>query len=463
MATETHHNPQTTVFPRVWDLTRQQIVRDGLSYLRGLGGTYRLALLISLGLTVLGVVALVIRSLAAGYGNRQDWTYVAVAFGFMMATVGAAPCVVVATRLTRGHWRRPVARVSELWAAAMIVPFVLFLLLLPVLPNTHGRPTVWFGWWGSPWLWDSVLMIALTLAGYSFLYISSIPDFAIARDLLEGERGGRWTRLARGFYGTTYNWMVFEKSVAVLGVLYAMIYVFTMTVLAADFIMSLIPGYHSAIFPALFTITSFEGGIATVIITAWILRNWGGRDEYIDREQFFALGKLQLAFGLLYFYFTWTDFVILWYGRMPFEISLLHLIYFNRYGWLFAPAVGLNFLWPLFVLVWTKVRRSNNGPFIAASGVIVGNLLDRIRWFSASFSTPDITRRELGIIPATYYPNLWDILILAGAIGAALSLVLIAYRLVPCPSIWEVSGGLELRKKVRVHHTEMMIIGKPDY
>ncbi|HET7037073.1 MAG TPA: hypothetical protein VFI42_15415 [Thermomicrobiaceae bacterium] len=465
MAAESHTNPETTVMPRVWDLTQPQIVRDGLSYLRGVSGAFRIWLLISVVLGLVGVVALIIGPVLSGWGDRQPWTYVAVAFFYLMATVASAPIVVVSTRLTRGHWRRPMARVSEMWAAAMIVPFILFILLLPLLSGTGNRPSIWFGWWASPWLWDFVLMLGLVIAGYGWLYISSIPDFAVARDMLEQDRGGRWTRLARGFYGTERNWLIFEKSVIVLGVFYSLLYIITMTVLAADFIMSLVPSYHSAIFPAWLTISGFEGGIATVIVTATILRKWGGADEYLEREQFFALGKLQLAFGLLYFYFTWTDFIILWYGRMPWEINLLHLLYFNRYGWLFATAVGLNFLWPLFLLIWTNVRRSINGPFYAACGVLVGTLFDRIRYLSSSFSTGnvDFPVRELTNIPPTYYPDIWGVLVLIGMIFAAIAVVMLAFRVVPYPSIWEVTAGLWLRAKVRIHHVEMMIIGKPDY
>ena len=234
-----------------------------------------------------------------------------------------------------------------------------------------------------------------------------------------------------------------------------------MTVIAADFIMSLVPGYKSAIFPAYFVVSAFEGGVALTIVTAAALRRWG-HGVYLEQEQFFALGKLQLALGLLWFYFIWTDFIIPWYGRMPQEINLLEFLYFDTYIWAFIPAFVLNFLGPLLVLMWTRVRKSTIGPTIAASGVLIGLLADRIRLFSASFSPTDITHHALAEVPPVYIPGVLDILILVGAIAGALAITLFTLRLVPYPSVWEMTAGLRLRVRKRYHHTEVVIIGKPE-
>ncbi len=146
------------------------------------------------------------------------------------------------------------------------------------------------------------------------------------------------------------------------------------------------------------------------------------------REQFFALGKLQLAFGLLWFYFMWTDFVIPWYGRMPWEILQLKLLYFHSYVWFFVAAFLLCFIGPLFFLMWTKVRRSRVGPAIVSTGVLIGLLADRIRLFSAAFTDKDITQDRLHTLPATYHPGVLDALILMGAIAGAIALVMLAFR-----------------------------------
>jgi hypothetical protein len=446
----------------VWEHTPEEVVADALHRFQVRGAAYRLVFLISVIALVIGVIALVIGPILSGYDNRQTWTYVAVAFGYLMATVGAAPCLSVATRLARGHWRRPVNRISELWAATMIIPLILFFLLIAGLPSTEGRASIWLGWPGSPWIWDSVLMIALVITGYGFLYVSSLPDIAVARDHLDRNHSGWFSRLARDWHGTEHQWRTIERGVSYLGAFYVVLYVGTMTVLSSEFILSLIPGNNSAIFPAYYTISSFEGGIALTIVTAAVLRRWGGAADYLDLEQFFVLGKLLLAFGLLYFYFSWTEFIVWWYGRTPREDHLLKLLYFETYFWPFAIAFTLNFVAPLLILMWTRVRRSITGPTVVAILVLIGVLFSQIRLYSASFTPTNIYEHELTSVPEPYIPGLIDLLVLAGMVGGAVALVLLALRVVAYPPIWEMIAGLRLRVRQRFKHTEVIIIGKPD-
>lgn len=447
---------------RTWEHTPEEVISDGLHRLRVRGSTYRLVLAIGVILFVFGIIAIVIGPLRSGLENRQTWTYVAVAFGFLMSTCAAAPCLSVATRLGRSHWRRPANRISELWAATLIIPLILFFLLLLLQPSSNGRNSVWFGWPGSPWIWDSVLMIALVFTGYAFLYCSSLPDIAIARDQLETGRRGWFTRLAGDWHGTAHQWRTIERGVGYLGAFYVILYVGTMTVIAADFILSFIPGDNSAIFPAYYVISSFEAGIALTIITAAVLRRWGGAAGYLDLDQFFILGKLLLAFGLLYFYFSWTEFIVWWYGRTPREVALLKFLYFDTYFWPFAIAFVLNFVAPLLILMWTRVRRSITGPTVVAILVLIGTLFNQIRLYSASFSPTNIFEPELESIPPPYIPGLIDLVILVGMIAGAVALVLLALRVVAYPPIWEMIVGLRLRVTRRNKHGEVVVIGKPD-
>ena len=463
MATHAEHAHGHRRVQRTWDLTPQQVVTDGLQRIRAAGSSYRLALIISAILGVIGVIALIIRPIIGdGWGDRQAWTYVAATFGFLMSTVGSAPCFSVAMRLTRGHWRRPVNRLAELWGAGLIVPFILLVLLIFVLPNTEGRQTLWFGWWAAPYLWDIVMMLALTICGYGFLYVASLPDMAIARDQVERDRPGRFTRMARGFRGTVYQWQIIDRGVAYLGALYILLYVGTMTVMASELILALLPGDNSAIFPAAYTVAGLESGIAVTIIAMAVFRRWGGAGEYLESEQFFAASKLMLALGLLWFYFHWTEFVIWWYGRTPRELSLLKVLYFEPYFWLFVIAFACMFLAPLFVLVWTRIRMGIAGPTVAACLVVVGQAVDQVRLMSASFSIPNIYQKELSIIPNAYIPGVFDILLYVGLAGGAFALVLLALKVVAYPSIWEVTAGLWLRARKQYYKTEVTLIGKPN-
>lgn len=447
---------------RTWELAPRDVLDAGLQWVRSLGTGRRLVALIALALGVVGAIALVVGPLLSGYANRQVWAYTAVAFVYLMSTAAAAPCLSTALRVARSHWRRPVNRAAEIWAVTLIIPLILYLLLLGTLPGTENRLSIWFGWPLSPWLWGAILMVTLTGAGYFYLWLSSLPDLAIVRDQTDSARRGLIARLAGPWRGSHRQWRMIEKVVNNAGVLYVLIYVPTMTVFSTDFIISMIPGYFTAVFPAYFTISSFEAGIALTIVTMAVLRRWGGQRDYLGLEQFWALGKLLLAFALLWFYFWWSEFILFWYGRTPREMNVLKYIMAETYLWPYVFAFTMNFALPLLILMWNPIRRSIAGPTVVACIVLVGNLIDRIRLISAGYSVPDITQHELHEIPAAYIPNVLDILILAGAISGAVALVLFTFRVLPFPSIWEVTGGLWLRAHRPFKHTRVIVVGKPE-
>jgi hypothetical protein len=448
--------------PRVWTLSPHEIAADGTKRVREVGSVYRLAIIIAGVLALVGVVSVIAGPLASGYGDRSVWTYVTAVFFFLMSTIAAAPCLSVGLRLARGHWRRPVNRVAEIWAVALIVPTVLFFLLQGTHPSSEDRSSIWMGWPASPWLWSSVMMLALVGAGYAFLYFSSRPDFAIVRDQVEKDPDGIFARLAGGWRGTVKQWAVHDRGVSLIGVFYVMLYIGMMTIVASDFIIGFVPGYHSSIFPVYWVVTSFQAGIALTLVTAAVLRKWGGGEKYLELDQFWGLSKMLLAFGLLWFYFWWSDFIITWYARTPYEVNFLRFFFFETYLWLFVAVIALCFLAPLFGLMWNWIRRSINGPTVVAALVLVGILADRIRLASIGYTIPDIHQEYFLDVPDAHYPGVFDVLLTIGFIGAAVGLVLIAMRYIAVPSIWEMTGGLWLRAHRKYRKADVTVIGKPE-
>lgn len=448
--------------PKVWSLSPREIAADGTRRIRDLGSLYRLGLIIAAVLAVVGVVSVIAGPVLSGYGDRSVWTYTTAAFFFLMSTVAAAPCVSVALRLARGHWRRPVNRVAEIWAVSLIIPLILFFLLQGTHPSSEDRNSIWMGWPASPWLWSSVMMVALVVCGYAFLYVSSRPDFAIMRDQVDSSPNGLFSRLAGTWRGTIKQWAVHDRAVSYLGVFYVMLFVGMMTIVASDFIIGMVPGYHSSIFPVYWVVTSFQAGIALTLVSSAVMRRFGGAHDYLELDQFWGLSKLLLAFGLLWFYFWWSEFIITWYGRKPYEVNFLKFMFFDTYLWLFVLVIGFCFLTPLFGLMWNFIRHSIAGPVVVGSLVLVGNLADRIRLASIGYTTDDIYAHYFLEVPDTYYPGVFDVLLTVGFIGAAVGLVLVAMRYIAVPSIWETTGGLWLRAQRQYKKAEVIVIGKPE-
>ncbi len=448
--------------PRVWSLSPREIAADGTRRIGELGSLYRLGLIIAAVLAAVGVVSVIAGPLLQGYSDRSVWTYVTAVFFFLMSTVAAAPCLSVALRLARGHWRRPVNRVAEIWVAALIVPAILFFLLQGTHPTSEGRSSLWMGWPGAPWLWSSIMMIALVICGYAFLYFSSRPDFAILRDQVDDNPNGIFARLAGTWRGTIKQWAVHDRGLSYIGVFYVMLFVGMMTIISSDFIIGMVPGYHSSIFPVYWVVTSFQAAIALTLVTAAVLRKFGGAEKYLELDQFWGLSKMLLALGLLWFYFWWSEFIITWYGRMPYEVNFLRFFFFDTYLWLFVIVIGFCFLAPLLGLMWNFVRRSYTGPTVVASLVLIGILADRIRLASIGYTIPDIYESYFLSVPDAHYPGVFDVLLTVGFIGAAVGVVLVAMRFIAVPSIWEMTGGLWLRSQRKYKKADVIVIGKPE-
>jgi molybdopterin-containing oxidoreductase family membrane subunit len=418
-----------------------------------------------------GVAAL--GSLVAGGAEpRAKWGYAAATLAFLLSTAMAAPPLALASRLGRGLWGVPLRRAAELWAVAGLVVAPLGVLLLAHLPEWRGRPSIWLDWPGAPLVWDGAALVLLGLAGLALLYLGSLPDLAALRD----GRAGRLTRpLALGWSGTGRRWDVVARGIVLLGALYLVLYVFMHLLVSSDLALSLVPGWASANVPPYHAVSGLQAGLATAVLALAALRRWGGggaltpahsqgereREARRDREAFGAAGKLLLAFGLLFFYFTWSELLTYWYGRKPEERELLRLLMFGPYFGPFVLSMLLNCLLPVGLLIWNPIRRSAAGVTLVAALVVVGSFVDRVRIYVAAWSVAGPVGAHLGPLPPTQYPGIADVLLLAGMPAAVVLLYLLALRVVPAYALWEWRAARLLRAERPYGRTRVEVVGRP--
>ena len=203
------------------------------------GRDYTVALLVLGGLAVLGISAL-ISLLVGGPAPYAKWGYAAAALVFMLSTFQAAPPLALASRLTTGYWGIPLRRAADLGAIGGLVSAPLCLVLLFALPDFTGRASIWLDWPGGPRVWDGIAITLLALLGVVLVYVNALPELA-ARP--------RPPWLARQWRGTTRQWAVLSRALAILGSLYLLLLVFVHLVVASDLAVSLVPGWKSADMP----------------------------------------------------------------------------------------------------------------------------------------------------------------------------------------------------------------------
>jgi hypothetical protein len=405
-------------------------------------------------LAAIGLV-LVLGRITSGPLPYTKWAYPAITLAFLASTAQAMPMVAFATRLAKGYWALPIRRIAELGALSGLVTTPLFIVLLNQLPPyapysvTH-RPTIWFDWPLAPVFYDSVMMILLTITGLMLVYFSSRPDRAI----LKGTAGKTW-------FGTGRQWDVTSLGVLMLGAFYLMVYTFTHWYIVSDLGISLVPGWRSAIFPPYHAISGLQAGLASVLLVAGAMRKFGGLSRFIGLDVFWGASKLLIGLSLLFFYFTWSELILYWYGRTPDEQFLLDLFMFGPYLALFILSVAMNFVIPIALLMWNPIRKSIRGPIAVATIIFFGNMIDRIRIYSAAWSIPNLQTEHLLFAPPALLPDITDILVFVGGIAAVALIYLIALRFVPAIALWEFKSGLLLREEQPFLKTEVAVVAKP--
>ena len=435
------------------------------------GKFFGIAAIVMSVLFILGVFGFILK-VSEGVDDPSEWGYYAALVSFLITAGQGALMVAIATRLVKAHWRRPISRAAEMFAVVGLYNLILLIPLLWVLPGlSDGRRSLWFFNElknipeNMPQIQMLLSMIFLVLAGIGLLWISSLPDLAVIRDSeVNKKKTGLIGRLSWQWYRTSKQWFIQYHRLGMMGAFYFMMLITTHFLFSMDFSMTLVPGWIDALYPATHAHNSLQAGIAIVLIAMFILRRFGGYGDYIKYEQFWGLGKLLFAASLLWFWFWFSSFIVFWYGAKPNEQGVLELLMVGPYLPVFLVAFTLNFLVPLFTMMWNPLRRSIWGPTVIAFSVLVGTVFDRIRIYVSSWSVATQENKHLLTeIPSAIKPDVADILMWLGGISGAILIYLLATRIIPVVSIWEQKELLLYRIHKPFHRLEeVLVLGKKD-
>ena len=465
--TDEKHLPQANV---PFDQIAKDLVRTTTH-----GGKTIMRVSIILGVfSIVGIVALIVKLITQGDDSTQ-WGYVAALVSFLLTVGGGAPMVAIAPVLAKANWVRPITRISAIFSltgiATLIMTIPLLVMLPPLVVDGTRRRSIWFeGPIFSPHVWDYIGILGLIITGLALFYTAAIPDFAVMRDHTTGWRKRVGRILSRGWVGSNSQWRTLRMRIGMFGTFYFLILIFVHFLFSSDFAMGIVPGWRDAIFPMYHSITSLQGGLAAVIASLWFIRRYFKLEKYIHIDQFWSLSRLLFATTLLWIYFFYSAFIVFWYGRGGADKAWIDLLVrgskegIGPMGWVFIFAGIFIFIAPWWWLIWNSVRRSINGPIIAASLILIGIMLDRVRIFVTAWSVPTehIHDKYLMIIPQTSLPSGLDIMIIIGGICLGLLPILVISRVIPVVSIWEMQQFNLLSKPVKYMKTHGVLVAKPD-
>jgi Ni/Fe-hydrogenase subunit HybB-like protein len=240
-----------------------------------------------------------------------------------------------------------------------------------------------------------------------------------------------------GWRGSAHHWHNYESLYLLLAGLATPLVVSVHTVVSFDFTISILPGWHSTMFPPYFVAGAIYSGFAMVLMLAIPLRKLYHIEDLITMRHVQNMAKLMLATGMIVGYSYAIEAFISWYSANEFERYTAINRAMGPYAWLYWALVATNIVIPQ--ALWSS-RIRNNIPaiFLIALSVNVGMWLERFIIV--------ITSLHRDFLPSSwgmYYPTIWDWATYAGTIGLFIMLFFVFVRLLPMISIFEMKQIVE--------------------
>lgn len=381
-----------------------------------------------------------------GLNQPVTWGFYIINFVFFIGISHAGTLISAILRLSKAEWRRPITRMAE------VITGIVLLIggIHPIIDL--GRPDRILhifqrGRLQSPLLWDLTSITAYFTASTIYLYLPLIPDIALLRD-----RGGRFHKLykilAWGYDGSEKHKHVLERAINILMVMVIPIAVSVHTVISWIFSMTLQPGWHSTIFGPYFVVGAIFSGIAALLIVMIVFRKAYHFEDYLKEIHFNYLGTLLLVMSLLWFYFTFAEYLTTFYGHEPTEMRVFLYKFIGNYSPYFWLMVVCNFLVPVIILT-NKKTKTITGLLIASISVTIGMWLERL-----IIVVPSLANPRLPFPTGIYIPTLTEISLFAAAVSVFILGFMIFSKFFPLISIWEIKEGRE--ESVRIVSNRLM-------
>jgi molybdopterin-containing oxidoreductase family membrane subunit len=378
-----------------------------------------------------------------GLNSTVGWGFGITNFVFWVGIGHAGTLISAILLLLRQRWRTSIARGAE----AMTIFAVMCAGTFPILHM--GRP--WYAYWmlpypnsrgdlwlnfRSPLLWDVFAISTYFLVSLIFWYIGMVPDFATLRDRAKGFRKRLYNVLSLGWNGSARTWQRYEKLSLLLAALATPLVVSVHTIVSMDFATSVIPGWHTTIFPPYFVAGAIFSGFAMVITLLLIVRKLMHLENYITDRHFELMAKVILATGMLVGLAYTTELFIAWYSGNPYEQFTFYNRAFGPYAWAYWLMFGCNVLVPQ--IFWFKrARRSVVVLFIASIFVNIGMWFERFNIVVTS-----LHRDYLPSSWSMYTPSWVEVGLLVGSFGLFFTCFLLFTRIAPVIAVHEVKHTL---------------------
>ena len=367
--------------------------------------------------------------------------------------------------LFRQGWRTGVNRAAEamtIFAVMCAGQFPIFHMGrvwvgFYVLPYPNSRGPLWPNF-NSALLWDVFAISTYFTVSLLFWYSGLLPDLATVRDRAKTKFRKMFYGLTSfGWTGSTKHWQRHERLSLVLAGLATPLVLSVHTIVSFDFATSVIPGWHTTIFPPYFVAGAIFSGFAMVQSLLIITRKVLHVEDYITIGHIEAMNKVIVLTGSIVGIAYLTELFIAWYGQNPYEwwaFRQNRVNIFSPLGWAYYGMMFCNVVSPQ--LFWSrKLRRNVTFTFFMSVLVNVGMWFERFVIIVTS-----IYRDYLPSSWSIYYsPSIWEVGFYLGTFGLFFTCYFLFAKFFPVIAVAEIKAILKTSGetyKAKMSDTEKM-------
>jgi molybdopterin-containing oxidoreductase family membrane subunit len=292
----------------------------------------------------------------------------------------------------------------------------------------------------SPIVWDIIAITTYLTASCIYLYLFLIPDAALVRDRLKGKvpwlQHRVYSVLALRWRGLPEQHARLERGATVMMLIIVPIGVTVHSVVSWIFGMTFRAGWSSTIFAPYFAVGALYSGVGMLITLMFVFRRLYHLERYFTEKHFRYLGYLLAAFGVLYLYFTFAEYLTMAYKLEAGDKSLLESLFVGDYAYLVWPGFFGGQILPIVMVAGAVIRRKHTISVLFAASLLVnvGMWIKRFVIVVPALSVP-LMPNNWGI----YTPTWVELAITAATFGGfALTFTLFA-KLFPVVSLWEMA------------------------
>ena len=376
-----------------------------------------------------------------GLNNRIGWAWDITNFVFWVGIGHAGTLISAILYLFRQNWRTSINRAAE----AMTIFAVICALLFPTIHV--GR--VWVIFWAlpypnamslwpnfrSPLLWDVFAVSTYFTISLLFWFMGLIPDLATIRDrATTSTRRLVYGILSFGWRGSARNWHTYERAYLLLAALSTPLVLSVHSVVSFDFAVSILPGWHTTIFPPYFVAGAIFSGFAMVLTLMIPCRAFFNLKHIVTLDHIDNMNKIILATSMMVGYAYALELFTAWYSGNDGEWFLFLNRMTGPYWWAYWTMVTCNVVVPQ--IFWSRrLRRNIPVIMIACFFVNIGMWFERFVIIVTS-----LHRTSLPSSWGMFYPTIVDVLTLIGSFGLFFTLFLLFIRFAPMVAVAEIKA-----------------------